>query len=153
MKLVSRYSCLIVYCTLHIQQYLYISCKRFKIISTIVIHCKTVIIFVIYFIVIYFIKICRKMLSVVDMALNVYKTGGSNYDSLIVRTIAFPVQVAYWTKRSWPPVDTVSLVNLTSGLETWPWGPVGWWRSLHDRVSRVPACKSSPRTKLESDRY
>ena len=26
--------------------------------------------------------------------------GGSNYDSLIVRTIAFPVQVAYWIKRS-----------------------------------------------------
>ena len=43
--------------------------------------------------------------------------------------------------------------KLTSGPETWPWGPVGWWRSLHDRVSRVPACKSSPRAKLESDRY
>ena len=27
-------------------------------------------------------------------------TGGSNYDSLIVRTVAFPVQVAYWIKRS-----------------------------------------------------
>ena len=26
--------------------------------------------------------------------------GGSNYDSLIVRTVAFPVQVAYWIKRS-----------------------------------------------------
>ena len=25
---------------------------------------------------------------------------GSNYDSLIVRTVAFPVQVAYWIKRS-----------------------------------------------------
>ena len=36
---------------------------------------------------------------------------GSNYDSLIVRTVAFPVQVAYWTKRSWPPADTVSHVN------------------------------------------
>ena len=43
--------------------------------------------------------------------------------------------------------------TLTSGPETWPWGPVGWWRSLHDRVSRVPACKTSPRAKLESDRY
>ena len=32
-------------------------------------------------------------------------------DSLIVRTVAFPVQVAYWTKRSWPLVDTVSHVN------------------------------------------
>ena len=42
---------------------------------------------------------------------------------------------------------------LTSGPETWPWGPVGWGRSLHDRVSRVPACKPSLRAKLESDRY
>ena len=42
---------------------------------------------------------------------------------------------------------------LTIGPETWPWGPVGWWRSLHDRVSRGPACKPSPRAKLESDRY
>ena len=25
--------------------------------------------------------------------------GGSNYDSLFVRTVAFPVQVAYWTKE------------------------------------------------------
>ena len=33
------------------------------------------------------------------------------YDSLIVRTVAFPVQVAYWTKRSWPPADTVSHVK------------------------------------------
>ena len=30
----------------------------------------------------------------------VWGTGGSNYDSLIVRTVAFPVQVAYWIKRS-----------------------------------------------------
>ena len=29
-----------------------------------------------------------------------YVNGGSNYDSLIVRTVAFPVQVAYWIKRS-----------------------------------------------------
>ena len=35
--------------------------------------------------------------------------------------------------------------NLTSGPEIWPWGPVGWGRSLHDRVSRGPACKPSPR--------
>ena len=42
---------------------------------------------------------------------NNYFVGGSNYDSLIVRTVAFPVQVAYWTKRSWPPADTVSHVN------------------------------------------
>ena len=26
--------------------------------------------------------------------------GGSNYDSLFVRTVAFPVQVAYWIQRS-----------------------------------------------------
>ena len=26
-------------------------------------------------------------------------TGGSNYDSLFVRTVAFPVQVAYWIKE------------------------------------------------------
>ena len=35
----------------------------------------------------------------------------SNYDSLIVRTVAFPVQVAYWTKRSWPPAEIVSHVK------------------------------------------
>ena len=40
---------------------------------------------------------------------------------------------------------------LTSGPETWPWDPVGWGRSLHDRVSRGLACKPSPRAKLESD--
>ena len=39
------------------------------------------------------------------------KTGGSNYDSLIASSVAFPVQVAYWTNRSWPPADTVSHVN------------------------------------------
>ena len=37
--------------------------------------------------------------------------GGSNYDSLIARTVAYPVQVAYWILRSWPPADTVSHVN------------------------------------------
>ena len=40
---------------------------------------------------------------------------------------------------------------LTRGPETWPWSPVGWWQSLHDRVSRVLACKTSSRAKLESD--
>ena len=39
---------------------------------------------------------------------------------------------------------------LTSGPETWPWGPVGWGRSLHDRVSRGPACKPSPRAKSQT---
>ena len=42
---------------------------------------------------------------------------------------------------------------LTSGPETWPRGPVGSRRSLHNSVSRVPACKASPRAKLEPDRY
>ena len=40
-----------------------------------------------------------------------YVVGGSNYDPLIVRTVAFPVQVAYWTKRSWPPAEIVSHVK------------------------------------------
>ena len=42
----------------------------------------------------------------------VVECGGSNYDSLIVRTVAFPVQIAYWTKRSWPPAELVFHVNL-----------------------------------------
>ena len=37
--------------------------------------------------------------------------GGSNYDSLFAREVAYPVQVGYWTNRSWPPADTVSHVN------------------------------------------
>ena len=53
------------------------------------------------------------------------KGGGSNYDSLIVRTVAFPVQVAYWTKRSCPLRKQCPMSILTSGPETWPWGPVG----------------------------
>ena len=32
--------------------------------------------------------------------------GGSNYDSLFVRTIAFPVQVAYWIKELIAPCGT-----------------------------------------------
>ena len=52
-----------------------------------------------------------------------------------------------------PPRIQCPMSILTSGPETWPWGPVGWRRSSHDRVSRVPACESSPRAKLESDRY
>ena len=36
---------------------------------------------------------------------------------------------------------------------SWPWVPGDWGRSLHDRVSRVPACKLSLRAKLKSDRY
>ena len=52
-----------------------------------------------------------------------------------------------------PPRIQCPMSILTSGPETWPWGPVGWRRSSHDRVSRVPACESSPCAKLESDRY
>ena len=52
-----------------------------------------------------------------------------------------------------PPRIQCPMSILTSGPETWPWGPVGWRRSSHDRVSRVSACESSPRAKLESDRY
>ena len=33
--------------------------------------------------------------------------------------------------------------TLTRGPETWPWDPVGWWQSLHDRVSRGLICKTS----------
>ena len=36
---------------------------------------------------------------------------GYNYDSPFVRTVAFPVQAAYLTWRSWPSADTVSHVN------------------------------------------
>ena len=81
--------------------------------------------------------------------------GGSNYDSLIVRTVAFPVQLSsLLDSRGHGPLRIqCPMSTLTSGPETWPWGPVGWGRSLHDRVSRVPASKLSPRAKLESDRY
>ena len=48
------------------------------------------------------------------------------------------------------PAELVSHVN----LDQWSGDmAVGWGRSLHDRVSREPACKPSPRAKLESDRY
>ena len=48
-------------------------------------------------------KINRKLID--DIGLPVVMLidavdGGSNYDCLIVRTVAFPVQVAYWIKRS-----------------------------------------------------
>ena len=53
--------------------------------------------------------------------------GGSNYDSLFVRTVAFPVQVAYWNQRGHSPLRIQCPMSiLTSGPETWPWGPVGW---------------------------
>ena len=32
--------------------------------------------------------------------------GGSNYDSLFVRTVTFPVQVAYWIKEVIAPCGT-----------------------------------------------
>ena len=53
--------------------------------------------------------------------------GGSNYDSLFARTVAYPVQVAYWNQRGHSPLRIqCPMSNLTSGPETWPWGPVGW---------------------------
>ena len=66
-------------------------------------------------------------------------------------TVAFPVQVAYWILRVVAPTGLVNPVS--TGPETWPWDPVGWWRSMHHRVSRVLACVTSPCAKLESDRY
>ena len=52
---------------------------------------------------------------------------GSNYDSLFARTVAYPVQVAYWNQRGHSPLRIqCPMSNLTSGPETWPWGPVGW---------------------------
>ena len=49
------------------------------------------------------------------------------YDSLFARTVAYPVQVAYWNQRGHSPLRIqCPMSNLTSGPETWPWGPVGW---------------------------
>ena len=50
-------------------------------------------------------------ISLDDFSMPCSEGGGSNYDSLIVRTVAFPFLVAYWTKRSWPPAELVSHVN------------------------------------------
>ena len=51
----------------------------------------------------------------------------SNYDSLFARTVAYPVQVAYWNQRGHSPLRIqCPMSDLTSGPETWPWGPVGW---------------------------
>ena len=33
------------------------------------------------------------------------QSGGSNYDSLFVRTVAFPVQIAYWIKEVIAPCE------------------------------------------------
>ena len=53
--------------------------------------------------------------------------GVSNYDSLFARTVVYPVQVAYWNQRGHSPLRIqCPMSNLTSGPETWPWGPVGW---------------------------
>ena len=60
----------------------------------------------------------------------------SNYDSLIVRTVAFPVQVAYWTKRSCPRADIVSHVNFDQWSEDMAVGSCGLVAILaYDRVS------------------
>ena len=51
----------------------------------------------------------------------------NNYDSLFARTVAYPVQVAYWNQRGHSPLRIqCPMSNLTSGPETWPWGSVGW---------------------------
>ena len=41
--------------------------------------------------------------STINLHMN---NGGSNYDSLFVRTVAFPVQVAYWIKEVIAPCGT-----------------------------------------------
>ena len=42
----------------------------------------------------------------VNTQMIVHPVGGSNYDSLFVRTVAFPVQVAYWIKEVIAPCET-----------------------------------------------
>ena len=67
----------------------------------------------------------QSVLNVQYTCLNIH--GGSNYDSLFARTVAYPVQVAYWNQRGHSPLRIqCPMSNLTSGPETWPWGPVGW---------------------------
>ena len=61
---------------------------------------------------------------------------GSNYDSLFARTVAYPVQVAYWIKRSWPPADTVSHVNFDQWSEDMVLGAGG--------DPRMTGCLESP---------
>ena len=46
-----------------------------------------------------------------DWVVNIYQARVRGALSF-ARTVAYPVQVAYWTLRSWPPADTVSHVNL-----------------------------------------
>ena len=63
-----------------------------------------------------FLRLCMYLTALVyltkhTMVVLSFSQGGSNYDSLIARTVAYPVQVAYWILRSWPPADTVSHVN------------------------------------------
>ena len=64
--------------------------------------------------------------------------GGSNYDSLLhARRVSGPSSLLDLRGHG-PPRIQCPMSILTSGPETWPWGPVGWRRSSHDRVSRVP---------------
>ena len=44
-------------------------------------------------------NILKMWCSLVRFEVYFDQIGGSNYDSLFVRTVAFPVQVAYWTKE------------------------------------------------------
>ena len=50
---------------------------------------------------------------------------------------------------NWYPTSHLASLARRRG----PWYPMGWWRSVYDRVSRVLAYTTSPRAKLDSDRY
>ena len=78
--------------------------------------------------------------------------GGSNYDSLFVRTSRFRPS-SLLDKEVMAPCELVPHVNFDQWSGEMAVGPVGWWRSMHDRAPRVPACMTNPRAKLESDRY
>ena len=53
------------------------------------------------------------------------------------------------TTGNWCPTSHVVSLARRRG----PWYPMGWWRSMPDRVSRVLVCMTSPCAKLKSDRY
>ena len=53
------------------------------------------------------------------------------------------------TAGNWWPTSRLALRARRRG----PWYSVGWWQSVYDMVSRVPAYTTGPRAKLVSDRY
>ena len=68
------------------------------------------------------------------------QSGGSNYDSLFVRTVAFPVQVAYWIKEVMAPR------GYSVPCQFWPWSGdmvVGSW-GLAGGDPRMTGCLESP---------